>query len=123
MCNGCKYFIEDTSVNACDCNKADELTEVQLERYFVNDKDGCPYREEEDNTAEDEYFDSLMKGEQMILTVNIPKRGQKITNGDMIKALFPNMPRQMFWSIETEMNLASHYDWWNAHYKAESEGV
>jgi len=27
----------------------------------------------------------------MILTVNIPKREQEITNGDMIKAIFPNI--------------------------------
>ena len=60
MCNGCKHFIEDTSVNACDCNKADDLTEEQFEEYFTDDKDGCPYREE-DYTAENEYFDSLMK--------------------------------------------------------------
>lgn len=65
MCNGCKYFIEDTSVNACDCLKADYLTEEQFEEYFTDDKDGCPYREEEDNTAEDEYFDSLMKGSKV----------------------------------------------------------
>lgn len=26
----------------------------------------------------------------MILRVNIPKRGQKLTNGDVLKAIFPN---------------------------------
>lgn len=26
----------------------------------------------------------------MILRINIPKRGQKLTNGDVLKAIFPN---------------------------------
>lgn len=59
----------------------------------------------------------------MILTINIPKRGQKITNGDVIQALFPkgvvseedsvivefwiDEDRHLFWK-----------DWWNAPYKA-----
>lgn len=47
MCNGCKYFIEDTSVNACDCKRCEEMTEEQFEKYFGNDEDGCPFREME----------------------------------------------------------------------------
>lgn len=29
----------------------------------------------------------------LILRLNIPKRGQKVTNGDVIKALFPNIEK------------------------------
>lgn len=67
-CNGCKYFIEDTSVNACDCLKCDDLTVEQYEDYFQDDKDGCPYREEVDYTAENEYYDSLMN-EKLIIEI------------------------------------------------------
>lgn len=59
MCNGCKYFIEDTSVNACDCKKADDLTEEEFEKYFGDDESGCPFYEEYDYTAEDEYYERL----------------------------------------------------------------
>lgn len=65
----------------------------------------------------------------MILTVNIPKRGQKITNGDMIKAIFPNIES----SVSGDGDVIDVYnlgiycqtfdtEWWNAPYKAESEG-
>lgn len=65
----------------------------------------------------------------MILTVNIPKRGQKITNGDMIKAIFPNIEA----SVSGDGDVIDVYnlgiycqtfdtEWWNAPYKAESEG-
>ena len=58
-CYGCKYLIEDESVNACDCKKCDELTEQQFEKYFINDDDGCPLYVEEFYDDEDAYFDML----------------------------------------------------------------
>lgn len=51
----------------------------------------------------------------MILTLYIPKRGQKLTNGDVIKALFP---------LEVWLQMKArefNKTWWNAPYKAESE--
>lgn len=49
----------------------------------------------------------------MELVVNIPKRGQKLTNGDVIKALFPTT------YIGGEICVVSSYDydWWNAVYE------
>lgn len=48
------------------------------------------------------------------------------TNGDMIKALFPNMyieecDYDIFTTLDDETRFT--YDWWNAPYKAESEGA
>lgn len=51
----------------------------------------------------------------MILTVNIPKREQEITNGEVIKAIFPN---ELLTSIT---NMGFNKDWWNAPYKKEVE--
>ena len=59
----------------------------------------------------------------MIITVNLPKRGQKPTNGDVIMALFPN---GKIWKSDDFMCLfiegqgdAQMFDvsWWNAIYK------
>lgn len=53
----------------------------------------------------------------MILTLYIPKRGQKLTNGDVIKALFP---------LEVWLQMKArefNKTWWNAPYKAESKDV
>ncbi len=67
----------------------------------------------------------------MILTVYIPKRGQKITNGDVIKALFPNTERAdrygdadvylLDGNASYTPNLIAFKSWWNAPYKAERE--
>ena len=60
----------------------------------------------------------------MILTVNIPKRVQKITNGDMIKAMFPNGYVEIK-DLKVTMNLngsallAFPLKWWNKPYKIE----
>ena len=64
----------------------------------------------------------------LMLRINIPKRGQKVTNGDVINALFPNAknirvdggyPLNYIIEGEWHRNLK---DWWDAPYKAESEG-
>jgi hypothetical protein len=64
---------------------------------------------------------------KMILTINIPKRGQKITNGDVIKAMFPNIECKKEGIVVSVKYLDSnkgallnerHFwaDWWNAPY-------
>lgn len=63
----------------------------------------------------------------MILTVNIPKRGQKVTNGDVIKAIFPNIDIEQIEDIidvygMSKCRVTYDTDWWNAPYNnAESE--
>ena len=47
MCRGCKHLWEDASVNAFECKVAERLNEGELDKYFADDKDGCPYFEEE----------------------------------------------------------------------------
>ena len=58
----------------------------------------------------------------MILTVNIPKRKQEVTNGEVIKAIFPN---ELLTSITSTLwwgdNMSFNKDWWNASYKKEVE--
>lgn len=62
----------------------------------------------------------------MILTVNIPKRKQEVTNGDVIKAIFPNIDIEQIEDIidvygMSKCRVTYDTDWWNAPYKAESE--
>lgn len=42
-CDNCKYHFYDGSVDAHDCNKADDIPEDLFEKHFVNDKSGCPF--------------------------------------------------------------------------------
>lgn len=57
----------------------------------------------------------------MILKVYIAKRGQKPTNGDVIKALYPNFKIEershTVWVGNDNMSFCK--DWWNAPYKNE----
>lgn len=45
-CYNCRYFLEDISVNAADCNRADDMTEEEFEKHFGNDEPDCPYWKE-----------------------------------------------------------------------------
>lgn len=51
MCNGCKHFFEDMSCNETDCYRQAMMTEYEFEKYYGQDQDGCPYREEVDIRA------------------------------------------------------------------------
>ena len=74
--------------------------------------------------------DKVTKEEEsrlMIIATNIPERGQKITNGDVIKAMFPQMNINEDWKATrhgdivisgvTEVAISATTDWWNAPYK------
>lgn len=62
----------------------------------------------------------------LMLRINIPKRGQKVTNGDVIKALFPDGSQVKGASIyimnDNKSNISYDFDWWNAPYKEEKHG-
>ena len=58
MCEDCIYFIYDGSVDACDCAKADELTENDV-KCFEENTEGCTFYERYDYEAEDAYYRSL----------------------------------------------------------------
>lgn len=63
----------------------------------------------------------------MILTVNIPKREQEVTNGDIINAIFPNIDIEQIEDIidvygMSKCRVTYDTDWWNAPYKTGSEG-
>jgi len=51
----------------------------------------------------------------LMMRINIPKRGQKVTNGDIIKAIFPKIDK--YFSNVMDLQL-----WWNAPYKEEKDG-
>ena len=60
----------------------------------------------------------------MILTVNIPKKEQEITNGDIINAIFPDIEIEQIEDITdvygmSKCRVTYDTDWWNAPYKAE----
>lgn len=59
-CTGCKHLWEDRSVGDAECMDG-MITEDELDKYFVNDEEGCPYYEQEDYTAENDYFDYLQE--------------------------------------------------------------
>lgn len=54
----------------------------------------------------------------MILTVNIPKREQEITNSDVIKAIFPNIDIEQIEDIidvygMSKRRVTYDTDWWH----------
>ena len=61
-CETCKYFWEDRSTNAFDCENT-EINEDELDKYFCDGEDGCPHwvarYTEEEITAEEEYMRKL----------------------------------------------------------------
>ena len=64
----------------------------------------------------------------MILNLHIVKRGQKLTNGDVIKTLFPNAQMTFFAGSHVTVTFYGGIisqdfllDWWNALWKAEGE--
>ena len=64
----------------------------------------------------------------LMLRINIPKRGQKVTNGDMIKALFPDSELHkesdyVYLTISKGVYLEDRDgSWWNTPYKEEDNG-
>lgn len=61
-CNECKNFIDEYFYNgSTDCKKADCMTEEDLETYFINGAPRCPYFEKYDFSAEDQYYNDLLK--------------------------------------------------------------
>ena len=62
----------------------------------------------------------------MILTVNITKRKQEVTNGDIIKAIFPNVQTRevcngelVEFTLDGVVGISVTKEWWNALYKTE----
>lgn len=57
----------------------------------------------------------------LILRINISKRGQKVTNGDVIKALFPNGSQvkgaDIYIMDDNKSNVFYDFEWWNSPYK------
>jgi len=60
----------------------------------------------------------------LMLRINIPKRGQKVTNGDVINALFPNVPVKIYGSLYVVF-MSAQFDlkWWNAPYEGYEGGM
>lgn len=45
-CMNCKHCLIDRS-EPCECYKQDVMTEEELEKYWTNAEDNCPYYEDE----------------------------------------------------------------------------
>lgn len=82
------------------------------------------------NDYEPSDFTDAIDDAPTVEAIPIPKDA---TNGDMIKAMFPNITvRDSYYTycVEVKLEYHSQYDtgllfdkkWWNAPYKAESEG-
>lgn len=59
ICPSCKHYWEDTSVGDAECLKADDMTEEEFEKYFVDEQPGCPFYEEIDYPDEYGYYQQL----------------------------------------------------------------
>lgn len=46
MCRDCKFLFEDSSVNYFEC-ECENMTEEEIDKYFVEDGDGCPHYQED----------------------------------------------------------------------------
>ena len=64
----------------------------------------------------------------MILTANIPKRKQEVTNGDILMTIFPNVQTRevcngelVEFTLDGVVGICVSKEWWSAPYKAESE--
>jgi len=99
---------------------ADELNE-RFESSCTTECACCPYSD--DNCG-------LVHEADTVNAIVIPKNA---TNGDVIKALFPNIKindidclKMIYTGIDHKnmigFNLDATKEWWNAPYKAESEG-
>ena len=58
-CETCKYFWEDRSTNASDCENT-EINEDELDKYYCDGEAGCPHwvarYTEEEIAAEEEWM-------------------------------------------------------------------
>lgn len=78
----------------------------------------------------DSIYETIKEEEVGNVVYKVIKNGTPLpenpTNGDMIKAIFPNVRlddggewRHIFWGVQAKASFSQ--DWWNAPYKAESE--
>lgn len=41
-CYGCRYFWYDNSTGDSECGQEDNLTENEVDKYYINGEDNCP---------------------------------------------------------------------------------
>ena len=56
----------------------------------------------------------------MELYINIPKRGQKLTNGEVLKAIFPSI--SLYEKNHDAIQIDFNSGWWNSEYKEQTDG-
>ena len=61
-CDNCRHMFVDRSVNACDCLRADDLTEEEFDRFFCEEVEGCPCWEK----IEEEEFDRWLNDAHVV---------------------------------------------------------
>lgn len=64
-CENCRYGFYDETTGTMECLNAENLTEEEFEKHFVNDKPDCPKWKSSYDPEEEAYIQALMqKGEQ-----------------------------------------------------------
>ena len=58
MCKSCRNEIYDSSTGISECKCWEQMTEAEYDKYFAEEKKGCPFFKEYDK-REDEYFERL----------------------------------------------------------------
>jgi hypothetical protein len=45
ICVNCQNCYYDSSTGLTECGRYDDMTEEEIETYYVNDRENCPYWE------------------------------------------------------------------------------
>lgn len=95
---------------------ADDLRETLLHRYHGKNKSIVPYSDRKGYRQRDREVDEAIINAPTVLTIP-----ENPTNGDMIRAMFPNINIEegsKYVLLESEYdNVAIWNSWWNAPYK------
>ena len=48
-CENCRHFFYDNSTGASDCGQVNEMSEEDMDHYFMEGNENCPCYEEDDD--------------------------------------------------------------------------
>ena len=52
-CENCRHFFYDNSTGASDCGQVNEMSEEDMDHYFMEGNENCPCYEEDDDYMEE----------------------------------------------------------------------
>ena len=65
-CENCRHFFYDNSTGASDCGQVNEMSEEDMDHYFMEGNENCPCYEEDDDYMEDNGRFALEKTNPLI---------------------------------------------------------